>query len=241
MVGKVHIEEKHENERNEDEEEHEVINEEEHEDDREDDRQDERLDDREHEVVNEEDHEVVNEEEHKDINVYENGEEDMDPVDDNIQENIFVELNARAQHGHILVDKFKSAILYSDIEIDNYLDYLREIALKYFTREEIIQIPALFQKFKKSNKILIGKQLLALADNVSTKFQKSIIMYIFYYYIPKILKLIPMASSGLRLLKVILEKKEEFQKNDNLDYSEMLVFENRDLPKIERILGTILY
>ena len=48
-------------------------------------------------------------------------------------------------------------------------------------------------------------------------------------------------GSGLRLLKVVLEKKEEFQKNDNLDYSEMLVFENRDLPKIERILGTVLY
>ena len=230
MVGKVHIEEKHEDERNEEY----IIDE----DDRQDDNENEREDDR--EVVNEEEHEVVNEEDHEVVNVYENGEEDMDPVDDNIQENVFVELNARAQHGHIIVDKFKSAILYSDIEIDNYLDYLREIALKYFTREEIIQIPVLFQKFKKSNKILIGKQLLALADNVSTKFQKSIIMYIFYYYIPKILKLIPMAS-GLRLLKVILEKKEEFQKNDNLDYSEMLVFENRDLPKIERILGTVLY
>ena len=234
MVGKVHIEEKHEDDReeaHENEEENEFINEEAHEHEEE------------NEFINEEAHEheeedeVVNEE---DINVYENGEEDMDPVDDNIQENVFVELNARAQHGHMLVDKFKSAILYSDIEIDNYLDYLREIALKYFTREEILQIPALFQRFKKSDKILIGKQLLALADNVSTKFQKAIIMYIFYYYIPKILKLIPMGS-GLRLLKVVLEKKEEFQKNDNLDYSEMLVFENRDLPKIERILGTVLY
>ena len=234
MVGKVHIEEKHEDDR-------EVDNE----DDREVDNEEER------EVDNEEEHEFINEEAHEheeedefineeDINVYENGEEDMDPVEVPYQENVFVELNARAQHGHMIVDKFQSAILYSDIEIDNYLDYLREIALKYFTREEIIQIPALFQRFKKSDKILIGKQLLALADNVSTKFQKAIIMYIFYYYIPKILKLIPMGS-GLRLLKVVLEKKEEFQKNDNLDYSEMLVFENRDLPKIERILGTVLY
>jgi hypothetical protein len=174
------------------------------------------------------------------VNVYENGEEDVEQEDDNNVVNVDMILLHKQIHGDDIVNKFLTAILYSDIEIDDALDYLRVIALKYFTREEILEIPALFQKFKKSDKILIGTQLLALADNVHSRYKKSIIMYIFYYYIPKILRLLPFAS-GLRLLKVVLEKKEEFQKDSNLDYSELMEFENRNTPTIERILGTMLY
>jgi hypothetical protein len=174
------------------------------------------------------------------VNVYENGEEDVEQEDVNNVVNVDMILLHKQIHGDDIVNKFLTAILYSDIEIDDSLDYLRVIALKYFTREEILEIPALFQKFKKSDKILIGKQLLALADNVHSRYKKSIIMYIFYYYIPKILRLLPFAS-GLRLLQVVLEKKEEFQRGSNLDYSELMEFENRNPPTIERILGTMLY
>ena len=138
-----------------------------------------------------------------------------------------------------LIEKVLHFHKYTNIQIDNYLDYLREISYKYFTYEERDTISILYKKFKKRYTCKILSRLFVLLDIIKGKDRRKIVAYLLFYVVSKTLQTLNLKDS-IPFYKVTYAKMLEFKENESLNFEEFLMFDNREIPKIEKVIDNLI-
>ena len=138
-----------------------------------------------------------------------------------------------------LIEKVLHFHKYTNIQIDNYLDYLREISYIYFTYEERDTISILYKRFKKRYTCKILYQLFALFDIIKGTDRRKIVAYLLFYAVSKTLQTLNLKYS-IPFYKVTYAKMLEFKETESLNFEEFLMFDNREIPKIEKVIDNLI-
>ena len=169
--------------------------------------------------------------------VDENGLLDIESDDEFIDREKLIDLNRL--YDEELIEKVLHFHKYTNIQIDNYLDYLREISYKYFTYEERDTISILYKKFKKRYTCKILSRLFVLLDIIEGKDRRKIVAYLLFYVVSKTLQTLKLKDS-IPFYKVTYAKMIEFKENESLNFEEFLMFDNREIPKIEKVIDNLI-
>jgi len=135
-----------------------------------------------------------------------------------------------------LIERVLGFNKYTNIQIDDYLDYVREISHIHFSYEERNIIPTLYSKFKKRNTNQILHQLFKLIKLIQDKERKKIASYLLFYVVSITLKTINIRDA-ISLYIVGYEKMLEFKEHESLNFEDFFKFDHRELPKIEEVLN----
>ena len=219
MVIKINIEDKHE------------------ESDQEDKYEESDQEDNQEEDDQEDKHEESDQDEDAKYIVGENGLLDIESDDEFIDREKIIDLNKL--YDEELIEKVLHFHKYTNIQIDNYLDYLREISYKYFTYEERDTISILYKKFKKRYTCKILSRLFVLLDIIKGKDRRKIVAYLLFYVVSKTLQTLNLKDS-IPFYKVTYAKMLEFKENESLNFEEFLMFDNREIPKIEKVIDNLI-
>ena len=135
-----------------------------------------------------------------------------------------------------LIERVLGFNKYTNIQIDDYLDYVREISHIHFSYEERNIIPTLYSKFKKRNTNQILHQLFKLIRLIQGKERKKIASYLLFYVVSITLKTLNIRDA-ISLYIVGYEKMLEFKEHESLNFEDFFKFDHRELPKIEEVLN----
>jgi hypothetical protein len=135
-----------------------------------------------------------------------------------------------------LIERVLGFNKYTNIQIDDYLDYVREISHIHFSYEERNIIPTLYSKFKKRNTNQILHQLFKLIKLIQDKERKKIASYLLFYVVSITLKTLNIRDA-ISLYIVGYEKMLEFKEHESLNFEDFFKFDHRELPKIEEVLN----
>ena len=182
-------------------------------------------------------HEESDQDEDAKYIVGENGLLDIESDDEFIDREKIIDLNKL--YDEELIEKVLHFHKYTNIQIDNYLDYLREISYKYFTYEERDTISILYKKFKKRYTCKILSRLFVLLDIIKGKDRRKIVAYLLFYVVSKTLQTLNLKDS-IPFYKVTYAKMLEFKENESLNFEEFLMFDNIEIPKIEKVIDNLI-
>jgi hypothetical protein len=188
------------------------------------------------EVQQDEDEEDEEEEEkyiHVKYIVSENGLLDVESDDEQVEEEQI--LGLKEEYGYDLIEKIIRFHKYTNLEIDDHLDYLREISFVYLTAMEREEISTLYKRFKKRYVFDLLRQLFKLLDLVISKDKKKIVSYFLYYVLSRTLQTLSVENAA-KLYISSYRKMVQFKENENFNLEEFLMFDDRQLPKIEKVL-----
>ena len=166
--------------------------------------------------------------------VGENGLLDVESDDEKVIDDEEI-LGLKDQYGDEVIEKVIRFHKYTNVEIDDHLDYLREISFVYLTNTERKEVSKLYNRFKKRHLFGLLKQLFKLIDLVIGKNKKKIVSYFLYYVLSRTLQTTSVRNAA-KLYISSHKKMVEFKENEDLDLEEFLMFDNRPLPKIEKVL-----
>jgi hypothetical protein len=166
---------------------------------------------------------------------YENGLQCIESDNEVVDEDIIY--NMTLKYGDI-ANKALLFHKYTNIEVDDYLDYLREISLVYFTSEERSIISVLYSRFRKRNICPLLKSIFDLLEFIRGKNKKKIALYFLYYIISRTIPLLHIEDT-IKLYLSSYNKIIEFKIEESIDFSEFIMFDNRIIPKIENVLGIL--
>ena len=141
----------------------------------------------------------------------------------------------KERYGDEVIEKIIRFHKYTNLEIDDHFDYLREISFVYLTAIERQEISTLYKRFKKRYVNQLLMELFNLVKLVIGKNKKKIVSYFLYYVLSRTLQTLSVENTA-KLYMVSLEKMIQFKQNEGLDLEEFIMFDNRPLPKIEKVL-----
>ena len=180
-----------------------------------------------------EENELIDDEKYIKYTLGENGllEEESD------DENIIVEylIQLKEEFNPEIVEKVYNFHKYTNRQIDDHLDYARELTHEYFSRKERKIISSLYSKFKKRNTNKIVYQLFKLIKFIQSKDRKKIATYLLFYVISRTLQTLKI-KHAISLYIVGYEKILEFKENESLNFEDFFKFDNHELPKLEKVL-----
>ena len=125
--------------------------------------------------------------------------------------------------------------VYSEEEIEQSLNYIRQIAIMNYTEEQLKEISILFEKFTLANKNALFSALIHLQLRHKCIIKGAISLYMVFYTFAKIIGLYSIKNI-MKLLNNSLEKVKEFKERFNIDFSEFLMLDNRRLPCLNHVL-----
>jgi hypothetical protein len=125
--------------------------------------------------------------------------------------------------------------VYSEEEIEQSLNYIRQLAIMNYTEEQLKEISILFEKFTVANKTALFSALIQLQLRHECRIKGAISLYMVFYIFAKIIGLYSIKNI-MRLLNNSLEKEKEFKERFNIDFSEFLMLDNRRLPCLNHVL-----
>ena len=177
------------------------------------------------------------EEEEKHIHVKyivgENGFLDVESDDEQLEEEEEI-LALKERYGDQVIEKIIRFHKYTNLEIDDNLDYLREISFVYLSPIEREEISTLYKRFKKRYVLVLLKELFNLLNLVIGRNKKKIASYFLFYVLSKTLQTLSLENSA-KLYISSYAKMLDF-KDQNFNLEEFLMFDNRPVPKIEKVL-----
>ena len=128
--------------------------------------------------------------------------------------------------------------VYSEEEIEQSLDYIRRIARRTYSEEQLKEISILFEKFTVANTTALFSALIHLQIKHKGIRMGVIGLYMVFYTFAKIIGLYSIKNI-MKLLNTAFERIKEFKEKFNIDFSEFLALDNRRLPCLCLILKKI--
>jgi len=125
--------------------------------------------------------------------------------------------------------------VYSEEEIEQSLNYIRQLAIMNYTEEQLKEISILFEKFTVANRTALFSALIHLQLRHECRIKGAISLYMVFYIFAKIIGLYSIKDI-MRLLNNSLEKVKEFKERFNIDFSEFVMLDNRRLPCLNHVL-----
>jgi hypothetical protein len=127
--------------------------------------------------------------------------------------------------------------VYTNEEIEDSFQYVRNIANEYFSPDELSVVPLLYQVFDGLSMTELISQMFNLLRIIEASRLRIVVMYMIFYIINKTL---PRYSLGSRanIFTSMRNKIEQLRNENAVDFGEFTIFGNIDLPSIETILDS---
>jgi hypothetical protein len=158
---------------------------------------------------------------------------DQNPEHDNVIEQPIEELVE--QYGQDIINYVQDLPIYLDEEIEESLQYLRNIANRYFSAEEQMFIHSIFQPFCRDIMVKMLSDLFSLLHEIVDPLRRIVIMYMLFYIINKTLPRYRLTSRA-KIYSITLIKIIELRNEHEINFEEFTIFGNPNLPTIETIL-----
>ena len=165
-----------------------------------------------------------------------NHEQEAEPVHQQLEEEpeiSFEELIER--YGFDNVNYVLVLPVYTDEEIEDSFQYVRQIANEYFSPDELNLIPLLYQVFDGLSMTELVSQMFNLLSAIEEQRLRIVIMYIIFYIINKILPRYSL-ENRVKIFTSMRNKIAQLRNEHAVDFGEFTIFGNPDLPTIETIL-----
>ena len=141
-------------------------------------------------------------------------------------------------HGFETVESVRYLIAYSNDEIEESFNVVRDISRRYFSREELEIIPDLYQEFDGLSMTRLVSQMFTLLEAVDEPVRRIVIMYMIFYIINKTLPRYSL-SNRVKIFTGMRDKIMEFRADEHsINFEEFLIFGNPDLPSIEQVMDS---
>ena len=176
-----------------------------------------------------------NHEENVEENVEEIVEENVEIIQPEIEEDEMI-ANLVEIHGQETVESVRHLDAYSNDEIEESFNVVRDISRRYFSPEEIEIIPDLYQEFNGLSMTRLISQMFTLLEAVDEPVRRIVIMYMIFYIINKTLPRY-LLSARVKIFTGMRAKIIQFREDEHsIDFEQFLIFGNPNLPSIEQVM-----
>ena len=139
-------------------------------------------------------------------------------------------------HGYETVESVRNLVAYSNDEIEESFNVVRDISRRYFSLEELEIIPDLYQEFNGLFMTRLVSQMFTLLEAIYEPERRIVVMYMIFYIINKTLPRYSL-SNRVKIFTGMRDKIIQFRADEHsIDFEQFLIFDNPNLPSIEQVM-----